>query len=103
MEIFLSQQNFEQEVLNSKSPVLVDFYADWCGPCRLIAPILSEIANEFNGKVKVCKVNVDENEKLAIKFGIMSIPTIICFKNGAESGKIIGYTDKDKIINLFQA
>ena len=75
MEVKLSNENFNKEVLNSEKPVLVDFWATWCGPCKMIAPIISEISEEFNNKVKVGKVNVDEEKELAIKYGISSIPT----------------------------
>ncbi len=82
MEVKLSNENFNKEVLNSEKPVLVDFWATWCGPCKMIAPIISEISEEFNNKVKVGKVNVDEEKELAIKYGISSIPTLVIFKDG---------------------
>lgn len=100
MEVKITKANFKSEVLESNIPVLVDFYADWCGPCRMIAPILSEIAKEYAGKVKVVKINVDEESELAINFGIDSIPAILLFKNGELSGRKIGYCTKDELLKL---
>ena len=84
MEIKLSTENFEKEVLKSEKPVLVDFYADWCGPCNAMAPVIEELAKELEGKVKVGKINVDENPDIAVEYNVMSIPTLIVFKNGKE-------------------
>lgn len=89
--------DFDEVVLKSKKPVVVDFYAVWCGPCRMQAPILNEIANELSDKVTVCKVNVDEAEKLAVSYGIMSIPTILIFKNGQIVEKSVGLTTKPQL------
>ena len=89
-EIKLTTENFENEVMGSKIPVLVDFWAAWCGPCRMLAPVIEEIAKEYEGKVKVCKVNVDENGPLSAQFAIVSIPTVILFKNGKPVEKLIG-------------
>ena len=97
MEVVLTSNNFEEEVLNSKIPVLVDFWATWCGPCRMIAPIIEEIARENEGKIKVGKVNVDEEEELAIKYGISSIPTLLFFKEGQLVKKTLGYMPKDAV------
>ena len=81
MEITLTKGNFEDEVLKSESPVLVDFWASWCGPCKMLAPTIAQIAEEYSGKIKVGKVNVDEEETLSREYGIVSIPTVILFKN----------------------
>ena len=94
----LESENFENEVINSKGVVLIDFYADWCGPCRMMAPVIDNIAEEVGEKVKVFKVNVDENQDLAIKYNVMSIPTIIIFKNGMPVKSFIGVTDKKEIL-----
>lgn len=101
MELKLSSENFQEEVLNSNLPVLVDFYADWCGPCKMMAPIVEKVAEELEGKAKVGKVNVDQNQDLAIKYNIMSIPTIIIFKNGEESRRIVGVRDKEELLKAF--
>lgn len=98
MELKLDSNNFEKEVINSEQPVLVDFYADWCGPCKMMAPIVEEIANELQGKAKVGKINVDENQDLAMKYGIMSIPTMIIFKNGEETKRFVGVRDKGELM-----
>ena len=93
--ISVNESNFEQEVLNSDVPVLVDFWAPWCGPCRLIAPIVEEIAEEMSGKAKVVKVNTDENPNLAMKYGIRAIPTIMVFKNGRVVDTRVGVQPKE--------
>ena len=87
---YISDKDFEKEVLNSDQPVLVDFYADWCGPCRSIAPFLEKVASEKEGKVKIAKVNVDENQVSAARFQVRSIPTLILFKNGQPEQTILG-------------
>lgn len=97
MEVKLSNENFNKEVLNSEKPVLVDFWATWCGPCKMIAPIISEISEEFNNKVKVGKVNVDEEKELAIEYGISSIPTLVIFKDGKIAKTLIGFRPKEEI------
>jgi len=99
-EIILTKNNFENEVLNYEGKVLVDFWASWCGPCKMIAPVVEEIANEFEGRVKVCKVNVDEEAELSINYQVMSIPTILIFENGHVVNKSIGYRGKDELVEL---
>jgi thioredoxin 1 len=101
-EIIINNENFYDEVVMSDIPVLVDFWATWCGPCKMIAPILSEIANEYAGKVKIAKVNVDDNFELSNEFGIQSIPTLMLFKNGEVVNTIIGFREKEEIVKLFK-
>lgn len=96
-EVTITEQNFQQEVLKSDVPVLVDFWAVWCGPCKAVAPIIEELSHDYSGKLKVGKVNVDENNQLAFQFGIMSIPTMKFFKNGQVVGEIIGAAPKATI------
>lgn len=99
MELKLNSENFESEVLNTNETVLVDFYADWCGPCKMMAPVIGELAEELQGKAKVGKINVDESSDTAIEYGVMSIPTIIIFKNGKEVKRFIGVRDKQELLN----
>ena len=96
----ITEQKFEKEVLNSKDTVLLDFWASWCGPCRMLSPVIEEISNEYFDKVKVGKVNVDEQSELAQKFGIMSIPTLMVFKNGEHIDTKIGVRPKTEIISM---
>lgn len=98
--VVLTGDNFEQEVLNSSIPVIVDFWASWCGPCRAVAPIMDELAAENEGKIKVGKVNVDEEGELSARFRIMSIPTIMLFKDGQNVEKIIGARPKEEFAKL---
>src|SRR6201988_4414529 len=93
----VSDASFESEVLKAAEPVVVDFWAEWCGPCRQIAPALEEIAGSMNGKVKIVKLNVDENPQTAAKYGIMSIPTLMLFKNGELASRQIGAQPKQKL------
>ena len=99
-EIKITNENFEEEVLKSEIPVLVDFWAAWCGPCRMLAPAVAQIAEESDGKIKVGKVNVDEQPELAQRFGIMSIPTVLVFKDGKKVNQSIGLVPKDKLLAL---
>ncbi len=101
MELKLSSENFKEEVLNSEKPVLVDFYADWCGPCNAMAPVIEELAKELEGKAKVGKVNVDENSDIAVEYNVMSIPTLIIFKNGKEEKRLVGLRDKEELLSMF--
>ncbi len=101
-EIKITGANFEAEVVKSELPVLVDFWAAWCGPCRMLAPAVAQIAAEYDGKVKVGKVNVDEEPELAQRFGIMSIPTVLAFKDGKKTATSIGLVPKDKLLALLK-
>lgn len=97
VEIKVSDTNFKEEILESTLPVLVDFWAEWCAPCFMVAPAIEEIAREYEGKLKVCKLNVDEAPKTASEYGIMSIPTLAIFKNGKMVNSIIGAVPKAAI------
>ncbi len=99
----ITDSSFETEVLKSSDPVLVDFWAEWCGPCRALGPKLEEISNELTGKLKVVKLNIDENPAVAAKFGIRSIPTMILFKDGNSVETLMGNQPKDAILQTLQA
>jgi thioredoxin 1 len=94
----VSDKSFQADVLQSKEPVLVDFWAEWCGPCRAVGPVLEEVAGELQGKLKIVKLNVDENPETAAKYGIQSIPTLMIFKNGEMASRQIGASPKAKIV-----
>lgn len=100
--LILEENNFEEEVLKANGKILVDFYADWCGPCKMMAPIIEEIAEDVKETVKVGKVNVDNNQELAIKYDVMSIPTIMIFENGKVIKTFIGVTDKQEILDVLK-
>jgi len=100
-ETVITKDNFKDEVLESKLPVLVDFWATWCGPCRMLAPTIEEIAEEYEGTVKVGKVNVDDEPELANMFRISSIPTVLLFKDGKVAGTSVGYVPKEKLTRMF--
>lgn len=102
MVMYVSESTFAREVLQSSQPVLVDFYADWCGPCRAIAPIVEEIAHELNNKLKVVKLDVDQNPTIAMQYGVQSIPTLLLFKNGKEVERLIGYMSKSKLLSKLE-
>ena len=93
----VSDDTFESEVLNSDIPVLVDYWAEWCGPCKVIAPVLEEIASEYDGKMKICKLDIDENEDTPPKYGIRGIPTLMLFKNGAVEATKVGALSKSQL------
>lgn len=101
-EIMLTKENFDKEVTNSDIPVLVDFYAEWCGPCKALGPVISEIAEEYAGKVKVCKVNIDDDGGLSDYYNVMSVPTLMYFKGGEQSGMMVGYRPKKDIEKLLK-
>ncbi len=98
-----TEANFEEAVLKANAPVLVDFWAEWCGPCRMIGPVVEEISREYNGKAVVGKVNVDENPNIAMKYGIRSIPTLLVFKGGQVVDKIVGAVPKNMITQKIEA
>ena len=101
-EITLNAKNFEEEVIKSDIPVLVDFWATWCGPCKMLAPTIEEIAKEYDGRRKVGKVNIDDEGTLAIEYGIVSIPTVILFSGGEAVSKSIGFVPKEELEEMFK-
>ena len=100
--IMSNEDNFRQEVLKSEMPVLVDFWAAWCGPCKMVGPIVEELANDYAGKAKVCKLNVDDCGRIAQSYGVMSIPTLILFKDGQEANRIVGFRPKAELAKLLE-
>lgn len=103
MEMKFTSENFDAEVLNSDKPVLVDFFATWCGPCKMMAPVVESLAAEYDGKVKVGKLDVDESEDIAARYGVMTIPTIFLFKNGQILNKTVGVQSKDTLVKEIEA
>ena len=101
--IHFTDDNFETEVINSDKPVLIDFWAVWCGPCKMIAPIVEELAVEYEGKAKIGKLDVDDNQQTSIKFGVRSIPTLLIFKDGKVKDTIIGAVPKSHIVQKLNA
>lgn len=99
-EVFVTNDNFEAEVLACDKPVIVDFFATWCGPCKMIAPVIEEIANEYSETIKVCKIDTDKAPQIAIRYGISRIPTILVFKNGEVTSRAEGLRSKDQIIAM---
>jgi thioredoxin 1 len=95
--------NFQEEVLGAETPVLIDFWAEWCGPCKMIAPIVDEIAEEYEGRVRVGKLDADEHQDVLMQYGVMSIPTLILFKNGEAVERITGYVPKNKITGMLES
>ncbi len=102
MEVTVNDKNFESEVLKPETPVLVDFWAEWCGPCRMIAPVVGEVAKEFEGKIKVCKVNVEEAPSTSSNYGVISIPTLAIFKNGKVVDKVVGAVPKSSLVAMIK-
>ena len=100
--IMLNEDNFRQEILKSEMPVLVDFWAAWCGPCKMVGPIVEELANDYVGKAKVCKLNVDDCGRIAQSYGVMSIPTLILFKDGQEANRIVGFRPKAELAKMLE-
>jgi len=103
MALQFTDDNFQDEVLNSDQPVLVDFWAEWCGPCKMLGPVIDELAGEYEGKAKVGKVDIDTNRDIAVKYGIQSIPSVFVFKNGEVVNKFVGISPKDDLAGAIDA
>ena len=95
--VHITDASFEQDVLKADGPVMVDFWAEWCGPCKMIAPVLDELADDYDGRLKICKINVDSNTQTAPKYGVRGIPTLIVFKNGEVAGTKVGALSKSQL------
>lgn len=103
MALEFTDDNFQNEVLDANQPVLVDFWAEWCGPCRMLAPVIDELATEFDGKAKIGKVDIDANRDAAVNYGIQSIPSVIIFKNGEVVNKFVGISPKEELASALEA
>ncbi|MFH1621982.1 MAG: thioredoxin [Candidatus Omnitrophota bacterium] len=101
--LHVNDSNFNSEVTNSKEPVLVDFWAEWCGPCKRIAPVIEELSKEYKGKIKIAKLNVEEGSSTATNFGVMSIPTLMLFKNGSIVKQIVGVVSKGELKSIIDS
>lgn len=99
----LTKEIFEKEVIKSLNPVIVDFYADWCGPCKMISPILEKLSRDFQGKISFFKINIDNNEEIASKYEVMSIPTLIIFKDGKEINRVVGAQGEEQLKKILSA
>ncbi|PQL91036.1 thioredoxin [Apibacter adventoris] len=103
MAIEITDQSFKEEVLSSNTPVLVDFWAEWCGPCRSLSPIVEELSEEFKGKIKVVKLDIDSNQEIPVEYGIRNIPTLLFIKNGEVVDKVVGVQPKEKLVEKLQS